>query len=88
MSSAPCTLVPVTGEPTRSEPAPSPRARKDIDELPRRPVSRIHRLTLTLWLLAAGVMIGGVAIPHAQDKPRVVPKSEDAPNAICLAPRP
>ncbi len=42
------------------------------------------RLTATLWLLAAGVLIGGVAIPHAQDSPRVVPKSEDVPNAICL----
>jgi acyl-coenzyme A synthetase/AMP-(fatty) acid ligase len=42
------------------------------------------RLTATLWLLAGGILIGGVAIPHAQDEPRVVPKSEDVPNAICL----
>jgi hypothetical protein len=35
------------------------------------------RLTAALWLLVLGILIGGAAIPHAQDKPRVVPPSED-----------
>jgi acyl-coenzyme A synthetase/AMP-(fatty) acid ligase len=68
--------------PVAAEPPP-PAATPDSHEPPkRRPY--FARLTATLWLLAAGVLIGGVAIPHAQDKPRIVPKSEDAPNAICL----
>ena len=55
---------------------------------PQRRIPLFARLTATLWLLVLGVMVGGVAIPHAQDKPRVVPKSEDVPNAICLPPAP
>jgi hypothetical protein len=35
------------------------------------------RVTAALWLLVLGILIGGAAIPHAQDKPRVVPKNED-----------
>ena len=63
------------------EPPPSTYAAR-----PNEPPKRRYfaRLTATLWLLAAGVLIGGVAIPHAQDEPRIVPKSDDAPNAICL----
>ena len=41
------------------------------------------RVTAALWLLVIGILIGGAAIPHAQDKPRVVPVGEDAPPAIC-----
>ena len=41
------------------------------------------RITAALWLLVIGILIGGAAIPHAQDKPRVVPVGEDAPPAIC-----
>ena len=41
------------------------------------------RVTAALWLLVIGILIGGAAIPHAQDKPRVVPVGEDAPSAIC-----
>jgi hypothetical protein len=44
------------------------------------------RVTAALWLLVLGILIGGAAIPHAQDRPRVVPKSEDA-TATCEAPR-
>jgi hypothetical protein len=65
-----------------AEPPTSPASVPDRYEPPKR--RYFARLTATLWLLAAGVLIGGVAIPHAQDKPRVVPKSEDAPNSICL----
>ncbi len=35
------------------------------------------RLTAALWLLVLGILIGGAAIPHAQDTPRVVPRVED-----------
>ena len=34
-----------------------------------------------LWLLVVGMLIGGTAIPHAQDRPRVVPPAEDV--TIC-----
>jgi len=37
-----------------------------------------------MWLLVLGILIGGAAIPHAQDTPRVVPKNEDA--TICRPP--
>ena len=39
------------------------------------------RMTAALWLVVLGILIGGTAIPHAQDKPRVVPPAEDA--TIC-----
>lgn len=35
------------------------------------------RVTAALWLVVLGILIGGAAIPHAQDKPRVVPMQED-----------
>jgi hypothetical protein len=43
------------------------------------------RVTAALWLLVLGVLIGGAAIPHARDKPRVIPANEDP--AFCAAPR-
>jgi acyl-coenzyme A synthetase/AMP-(fatty) acid ligase len=63
------------------EPAPAP-----APTVQERRVPILARITATLWILVLGVMIGGVAIPHAQDKPRVVPKSEDVPSSICLPP--
>ena len=39
------------------------------------------RTTAALWLLVLGILIGGAAVPHAQEKPRLVPRSEDA--TIC-----
>ena len=42
------------------------------------------RVTAALWLVVLGILIGGAAIPHAQDTPRVVPKDEDA--TICKVP--
>jgi hypothetical protein len=39
------------------------------------------RITATLWILVLGILIGGAAVPHAQDDPRVVPAEEDA--VIC-----
>ena len=44
------------------------------------------RLTAALWLLVLGILVGGAAIPHAQDKPRVVPRNEDA-TTICVRPQ-
>jgi hypothetical protein len=40
------------------------------------------RVTAALWLVVLGILIGGAAIPHAQDMPRVVPPSEEPP-AVC-----
>jgi hypothetical protein len=47
-----------------------------------RPYPFWARVTAALWLLVIGILIGGAAIPHAQDKPRVVPPDEDVA-AIC-----
>jgi hypothetical protein len=41
-------------------------------------------VTATLWVLVIGILIGGAAIPHAQDRPRVVPPAEDA--TVCERP--
>ena len=35
------------------------------------------RMTAALWLVVLGILVGGAAIPHAQEKPRVIPQSED-----------
>jgi hypothetical protein len=43
------------------------------------------RITATLWILVIGILIGGTAVPHAQDRPRVVPPAEDA--TICERPQ-
>ena len=42
------------------------------------------RVTAAMWLVVLGILIGGAAIPHAQDTPRVVPQNEDA--RFCKAP--
>jgi hypothetical protein len=41
-------------------------------------------MTAALWLVVIGILIGGTAIPHAQDRPRVVPPAEDP--TICEPP--
>jgi hypothetical protein len=43
------------------------------------------RVTAMLWVLVIGILIGGTAVPHAQDGPRVVPPEEDA--TICERPQ-
>ena len=43
------------------------------------------RIAATLWILIAGILIGGAAVPHAKDNPRVVPPGEDT--SICERPR-
>jgi hypothetical protein len=42
------------------------------------------RMTAALWLVVLGILVGGAAIPHAQEKPRVIPQSED--QKFCKAP--
>ena len=49
-----------------------------------RPYPVWARLTAALWLLVLGMLIGGTAIPHAQDRPRIVPLDED----VTICPRP
>jgi hypothetical protein len=44
------------------------------------------RITAAMWLVVLGILIGGAAIPHAQETPRVVPHGEDA--RFCKAPPP
>ena len=43
----------------------------------QRPYPFWARVTAAVWLLALGIMIGGAAIPHAQDTPRVIPRNDD-----------
>ena len=48
-----------------------------------RPYPVWARVTAALWLLVIGILIGGAAIPHAQDRPRIVPADEAS---ICELP--
>jgi hypothetical protein len=50
----------------------------------QRPYPFWARVTAAVWLLALGIMVGGAAIPHAQDTPRVVPRDEDV--TVCKRP--
>ena len=74
-----------------SDAAPVPRAvRPTAPVAPatkrdHRPYPFWARVTASLWLLVLGILIGGAAIPHAQDKPRVIPQKEDA--TFCRAPQ-
>jgi hypothetical protein len=45
---------------------------------PTHPYPLWARLTAALWLLVLGILIGGAAVPHAQDRPRVLSKAEQA----------
>jgi hypothetical protein len=72
------------------DPAPALRVTRRAPT-PRHESQREHRaypfwarVTAALWLLVLGILIGGAAIPHAQDTPRVVPQDEDA--RFCRAP--
>ena len=72
------------------DPAPPSRAAvrpvdaNAVGAAPHRPYPFWARVTAALWLLVLGILIGGAAIPHAQDKPRVIPAGEDP--AFCPAP--
>ena len=62
-------------------PTPSPTEARRREH---RPYPFWARVTAALWLLVLGILVGGAAIPHAQDTPRVVPQGEDA--RFCRAP--
>lgn len=64
--------------PSRPEPVAPPvdTAAPAVERV--RPYPFWARVTAALWLLVIGILIGGAAIPHAQDSPRVVPLDEDA----------
>ena len=62
---------------------PTPRA--VLPSAPQPAAARDHRsypvwarVTAALWLVVLGILVGGAAVPHAQDTPRVVPPGEDA----------
>ena len=55
-------------------------------EVSARPYPLWARVTAALWLLVLGILIGGAAIPHAQDKPRILRPVEEAPAVTCERP--
>jgi hypothetical protein len=67
---------PASGAPPKAVPPPAASARTY-------PVWA--RMTAALWLVVIGILIGGTAIPHAQDRPRVIPPAEDP--TICEPPQ-
>ena len=64
--------------------APRPAAPPPAAARTERPYPFWARVTAALWLVVLGILIGGAAIPHAQDTPRVIPKNEDP--TICQPP--
>jgi hypothetical protein len=80
---------PVAARPYRppARSVPSPPAAAPAEERHRRTggYPLWARVTATLWVLVIGILIGGTAVPHAQDRPRVVPPAEDA--TICERPQ-
>jgi hypothetical protein len=71
-------------DPRAAPRAPRPAAPTPTPARTERPYPFWARVTAALWLLVLGILIGGAAIPHAQDTPRVIPKNEDA--TICRPP--
>jgi len=71
-------------DPLATPRAPRPAAPTPTPARTERPYPFWARVTAALWLLVLGILIGGAAIPHAQDTPRVIPKNEDA--TICRPP--
>lgn len=70
--------------PTLDAPAPAAAPTRE-----RYRATRVYplwaRVTAVLWILVLGILIGGAAVPHAQDRPRIVPPEEDA--IICERPQ-
>ena len=82
-----------TWPPPRPRPTPAPPVSAPVPTAA--PAEERHRrahyplwarVTAVLWILVLGILIGGAAVPHAQDRPRVVPPEEDA--TICARPQP
>ncbi len=67
-----------TPRPARPSPSPSPSRAPAAPTPADRRYPFWARITAALWLLVLGILIGGAAIPHAKDTPRVVPATEDA----------
>jgi hypothetical protein len=69
--------------PSHTAPAPAPAV------VPEPRAARAYplwaRVAATLWVLVIGILVGGAAVPHAQDRPRVVPRAEDA--SFCERPQ-
>jgi hypothetical protein len=76
---APPRRRPVAAPAPTAAPAPAPSEHA----YPRRAYPLWARVTAALWLVVIGILIGGAAIPHAQDRPRVVPPEEDVPASMC-----
>ena len=55
----------------------SPPAQRPTHTRDHRAYPLWARMTAALWLVVVGILVGGAAIPHAQEKPRVIPQSED-----------
>ena len=70
--------------PPRPFPRATERAASPDTERAHRSYPFWARVTAAMWLVVLGILVGGAAIPHAQDTPRVVPKDEDA--TICKVP--
>lgn len=74
------------------DPTPAPRMARAQPPAQHAPTRAKHpypfwaRVTAALWLLVLGILIGGAAIPHAQEKPRLIPSQQDP--AFCPAPEP
>ena len=72
------------------DPVPALRVPRPAQATPPTPEHRHRsypfwaRVTAALWLVVLGILVGGAAIPHAQEKPRIVPQSED--ERFCKAP--
>jgi hypothetical protein len=69
---------------TLADPAPAMRRSRSLGATHAQSAERTHRpypfwarVTAALWLLVLGVLIGGAAIPHAQDTPRVIPPQDE-----------
>lgn len=45
------------------------------------------RLTAVVWVFLLGILVGGVAVPHAGDGPRLAPERTPQPSAICPTPK-
>ncbi|MFO7572168.1 MAG: hypothetical protein R6W48_06145 [Gaiellaceae bacterium] len=70
----------------RPRPAPVPAEARAAQDEHRHGYPFWARVTAALWLLVLGILIGGAAIPHAQDRPRVVPADEETSAVICEVP--
>jgi hypothetical protein len=83
-ASKPSPVPTPTPAPTIDAPAPAAAPTEE-----RHRATRVYplwaRVTGVLWILVLGILIGGAAVPHAQDRPRVVPPEEDA--RICERPQ-